>query len=132
MRIMVDSNIVISALLFPNGQVSALMREMLLKHTICIASYSLNEMEKVVRRKFSDKLEIFDAFLNELPYEIIRTPDRLSNTPDIRDCNDLPILATALIGDVDILLTGDKDFSEVVIEERPIIMTPAQFIAAYC
>jgi hypothetical protein len=33
------------------------------------------------------------------------------------------------LGDVDILLTGDKDFDEVVIE-RPVIMTPARFVAA--
>lgn len=130
MRIMVDSNIVISALLFPNGRISALMREVLLKHTICMASFSLDEIEKVIRRKFLAELEIFDTFLNEMPYEILRTPDKLSDTPEIRDYNDRPILATALLGDVDILLTGDKDFADVVME-RPIIMTAAQFAAAY-
>lgn len=130
MRIMVDSNIVISALLFPKGRISALMQEVLLKHTICIASFSLDEIEKVIRRKFPNELAIFDTFLNEMPYEILRTPDRLPETPSIRDLDDRPILATALLGDVDILLTGDKDFDDVVIE-RPTIMTPAQFAAAY-
>ena len=130
MRIMVDSNIVISALLFPKGRISALMQEVLLKHTICIASFSLDEIERVTRRKFPDERGIFDSFLNEMPYEILRTPDLLPEIPDIRDYDDRPILGTALLGDVDILLTGDKDFEDVVIE-RPVIMTPAQFAAAY-
>lgn len=130
MRIMIDTNIVISALFFPNGRVSAMMREILIKHTICIASFSLEEIERTVRRKFPDKLGIFDSFLNELPYEILRTPDLLINVPEIRDHNDRPILASAINADVDILLTGDKDFTEVVIE-RPTIMTPAQFATTY-
>lgn len=130
MRVMIDSNIVISALLFPDGRIAALMRGLLVKHSICIASFSLDEIEKVVRRKFPHELEVVDAFLNELPYEIIRTPDRLPDVPGIRDPNDRPILATALLGDVDVPLTGDKDFSEVAVE-RPVIMTPAQFAAAY-
>ncbi len=130
MRIMVDSNIVISSLFFPNGRIAAIMREMLLQHTICIALFSLDEIESVVQRKFPGEREIFDAFLTELPYEIIRTPDALTDIPEIRDQNDRPILATAISGDVDVLLTGDKDFSEVVIE-RPKIMTPAQFAAEF-
>lgn len=130
MRIMVDSNIVISALFFPSGRVAALMREILLEHSICIASFSLDEIEGVAHRKFSHKLAAFDAFLNELPYEIIRTPDILSDVPYIRDDNDRPIIASAQNADVDILLTGDNDFADVDIE-RPTIMTPAEFAAKY-
>ncbi len=130
MRIMIDSNIVISALFFPNGRISAILRELLLQHTVCLASFSLDEIEDVAHRKFPDELEIFDAFLDELPYEIIRTPDVLPAMPWIRDRKDRPILATALTGDVDFLLTGDKDFLDVELT-RPILMTPAQFAAMY-
>ena len=37
------------------------------------------------------------------------------------------LLYTAIIEDVDILVTGDKDFSDIDVE-RPEIMTPAEFI----
>ncbi len=130
MRIMVDSNIVISALFFPKGRIAAIMREMLFQHTICIASFSLDEIQMVVRRKFPGELKIFDAFLSELPYEIIRTSAVLPDIPEIRDRNDRPILAAAIAGDVDVLLTGDKDFLDVE-SARPKIMTPAQFTAEY-
>lgn len=44
--------------------------------------------------------------------------------------DDSPILFTALIGSVDILITGDKDFT--VIQNPPIeILTPKQYIDRY-
>lgn len=46
------------------------------------------------------------------------------------DEKDYPVLYTAIKEDVDILITGDKDFSEVDIE-RPEILTPSKSIAQY-
>lgn len=48
------------------------------------------------------------------------------NLFQIRDESDYPILYTAILEDVDILITGDKDFLDIEIE-RPEILTPAQF-----
>ena len=49
---------------------------------------------------------------------------------DIRDVKDYPVLYTAIIEDVDILVTGDKDFSDIEIE-KPEIMSPTQFIERF-
>lgn len=49
---------------------------------------------------------------------------------DIRDMNDYPVLYTAIVEDVDILITGDKDFTGIPIE-RPEILTPTDFITNY-
>ena len=43
---------------------------------------------------------------------------------------DYPILYTAIVEDVDVFITGDEDFDEVVID-KPEIMTAAEFIAKY-
>lgn len=43
---------------------------------------------------------------------------------------DYPVLYTAIIEDVDILVTGDKDFSNVQIE-KPEILTPGEFAEKY-
>lgn len=40
------------------------------------------------------------------------------------------MLYTAIREDVDVLITGDKDFSDVNME-RPEILTPAQFLDRY-
>ena len=48
----------------------------------------------------------------------------------IRDVNDRPILRADLNAKADILLTGDKDFSDIEID-KPEIMTPGEFIEEF-
>ena len=40
------------------------------------------------------------------------------------------MLYTAIMEDVDVLVTGDKDFSDIDVE-RPEIMTPAEFMGQF-
>ena len=47
-----------------------------------------------------------------------------------RDKNDYPILYTAIIENIDIFITGGKDFLDVDVE-MPEIMTPADFVERY-
>ncbi len=49
---------------------------------------------------------------------------------EIRDVNDYPVLYTAIIENVDIFITGDKDFLGIGVE-IPEIMTPADFMEKY-
>lgn len=46
---------------------------------------------------------------------------------EIRDPKDYPVLYTAMINGVDILVTGDEDFASVSVD-MPRIMTPVQFL----
>ena len=57
-------------------------------------------------------------FLSSLNYELILTPHKLKpNLFEIRDPNDYPVLYSAIIGSIDIFLTGDKDFKNISIEK---------------
>ena len=59
---------------------------------------------------------------------LITTPEEdMVNVPALRDKKDLPVLRAALAADADILLTGDKDFTEAGIT-HPRIMTPHDFL----
>lgn len=63
--------------------------------------------------------------------ELVYTPHNMKgNLFEIRDRNDYPVLYTAIIENVDIFITGDKDFLDVDIE-IPKIMTPADFIEKF-
>jgi hypothetical protein len=59
-----------------------------------------------------------------LSYEIDYTPTEIDEDiyPKIRDKKDYPILASAIIADVDVFITGDKDFGGLDLE-HPEIMT---------
>ena len=50
--------------------------------------------------------------------------------PSVRDSKDFPILATAIMENVDVLVTGDKDLRVVEIE-YPEIMTMGEFVEKY-
>jgi predicted nucleic acid-binding protein len=54
-----------------------------------------------------------------------------SKYPEIRDIKDLPILVSAIIEDVDVLISGDADFAPIEME-HPEIVTPSCFVEKYC
>ncbi|MDR0491422.1 MAG: PIN domain nuclease, partial [Oscillospiraceae bacterium] len=66
----------------------------------------------------------------EFNFETVCTPEFFENVPQVRDKKDTPILASAILENVDILMTGDGDFSSMGIK-RPEILTPAEFLAKY-
>lgn len=128
MRIMIDTNVVISAALFPNSEVARVVWDISLKHELVLCSYSIEELHEVFKRKFNTKMNVLDEFLTELSYELAFTPSIINkeNYPDIRDPKDLPILVSSIISDVDMLLTGDKDFHVLSIE-KPLIVKPNDY-----
>jgi len=132
MRIMIDTNVLISIIFFPSTQMNEFIIKVSQKHDIVLCSHIIDELKNVTKRKFTHKLKSLDDFLIELPYELVYTPTFIEKDrfPSIRDAHDYPILATAIIEDVDILITGDKDFSDIDIE-RPEIMTVSEFFAKY-
>ena len=92
----------------------------------------VEELKRVVTERFLEKYGCIDEFLRNLPYELAFTPDNIdaSKYPNIRDKKDLPVLATAIDEDVDILLTGDKDFTVLELT-RPEVLTPQTFMEKY-
>ncbi|MCP2241213.1 putative toxin-antitoxin system toxin component, PIN family [Thermoanaerobacterium thermosaccharolyticum] len=131
MRITVDTNILISAFLFPKSSINDLMITIAKRHKLILSSFVIDETVDVVKRKFKGKEGAIDNFLSKFPYEMVYTPQEMKNDLfKIRDERDYPILYTAIMEDVDILITGDKDFSSIDIE-KPEILTPAQFLEKY-
>jgi len=131
MRITIDTNILLSAFLFPNGQINELMRVIAEKHKLILSSFVIEELTGVVKRKFTGKKEAVDRFLSKFPYEMVYTPKEMKQDLfQIRDEKDYPVLYTAIMEDVDILIAGDKDFTDIEIE-KPEILTPAQFLEKY-
>ncbi len=97
------------------------------EHQLVLSSYIVEELKDVVRRKFADKVGVVDTLLAKMDYEYVYTPDILDGTLfEIRGVKDYPVLYTAIFEDVDILVTGDSDFSDVDVEKRE-ILTPAEF-----
>jgi putative PIN family toxin of toxin-antitoxin system len=131
MKIMLDTNILISAAVFESKRISLYLNLILDRYVPCICTYSLFELFDNIDRKFQHRRTGVEAFLNKLIYKVIDTPETdKSALPYIRDEKDYPILAAAIAADVDVLISGDKDFLAVEID-RPEIMTISEFAEKY-
>lgn len=109
-----------------------LIEKVIEEHTLVLSTYVVDELKGVVERKFPGKVKAIEKFLTVLSYELAYSPQDYEGTPlfAIRDQKDYMVLHTAIVADVDILVTGDKDFTDVEIE-RPEILTPKEFLAKY-
>ena len=126
MRIMLDTNVLISALLFPGVKMDAMMNYIFIHHQLVLSSYVVDELKRVVKRKFPGKEMATNKLLMMMSFEYVYTPSKV----DIRDAKDYPVLYTAIIEDVDVLVTGDKDFSDIDVE-KPEILSPSQFMEKF-
>jgi predicted nucleic acid-binding protein len=117
---------------FSSSYILKVLDVIIKKHTIVLSTYIVDELKRVVLVKFPDKNDAIQDFLLRLPYELVKTSDTIdvSIYPYIRDIKDLPVLVSAIDYDVDVLLTGDKDFSQINIK-RPEVLTPKEFLAKY-
>lgn len=131
MKIMLDTNVLISMILFRGKGFLQMLEYITQNHTLVLSSFVVNELIEVTRRKFPTKLPVIDYFLSNLSYELVYTPTSIpTNLFQIRDSNDYPVLYSAITNEIDIFITGDKDFQNIPLK-YPEILTPAEFIEKY-
>jgi len=131
MRVMLDTNVLISAIVFPNNRMDNLILKASLNHQLVLSSFIIDELLEVTERKFPSKTKDVDLFLSRLPYEMVYTPkEQKLDLFTIRDIDDYPVLYSAVVENVDLFVTGDDDFKNVEIE-KPEIITPSEFLANY-
>lgn len=131
LRVVFDTNTVISELLFSEGRL-AWLRTVWRQGTIVplISKVTTEEIVRVLAYpKFhldtTDQEEVLGDFL---PFaEIIEAVLPTGEVPICRDKHDQIFLELAVSGEADALVTGDADLLELA-EQSPIpIMTPADF-----
>lgn len=131
MKILIDTNILISAALSSNGTpFKAYVKAVSYPNNGIICEQNIDELRRIFNRKFPKKLSALEGFLAlALPaLEIVPTPETETESESkIRDVMDRPILRAAINAHADVILTGDKDFLESGIE-NPKILTASEFL----
>lgn len=112
-RVVIDTNLVLSALVFAQGRLTPL-RAAWQTHRIqpLIFRATAAELIRVLAYpKFKLSAEHQEELLADyLPYcKTIRIPDPPPKTPDCRDRFDIPFLQLAIAGKAQTLVTGDQD-----------------------
>lgn len=131
MRVLIDTNVLISAALSSNGvPFQAYVKAASYPNHGLICEQNVDEMKRIFNKKFPERIAALDKFLSValLTLELVPVPtEEIFYETYIRDMNDRPILRAAIKAKADILLTGDKDFLESGIK-NPAVMTPAEFL----
>ncbi len=126
-RVVLDSNIFISAFATPRGVAGRLIdyfEEYLFD--IILSQYILAEVGRVLR----DKLRLNESFIARHLHEFATSSkivDPLPVEEATIDPNDYPILGTALAGDADALVTDDHKLLALKVYRGIPIITPREF-----
>src|SRR5438105_3871650 len=112
-RVVLDTNVVLSALLFGGGPAGRLRVGWQAGQFVPLASAATaRELVRVLSYpKFRlAESEQQDLLADYLPWvQVVRIPDPPPATPPCRDSFDLPFLHLAIAGTAKMLVTGDKD-----------------------
>ena len=131
MRVLIDTNVLISAALSANGvPYQAYVKAASYPNRGLICEQNVDEMRRIFNKKFPKRLAALNKFLSTalLTLELVPIPtDESISESQVRDADDRPILRAAIEAKADVLLTGDKDFWESGLE-TPKILSPAEFI----
>jgi len=127
MRVMVDTNVIVSAVYNPKSKPATVLRHVCENQELVLCDYIIAECYDVIIRKFPQHIIVFDKLLASLGYELVAAPRKGLEMPDPKDS---PILNAAIIADVDVIISGDKHFLSLDIE-RPQVLSPANYLQAW-
>ena len=112
MKVFLDTNVLVSAYM-ARGLCADLLRHILAEHELLTGDVNLAELRRVLSERFHAPPALVAAVEGELrDHTIIPKPGRPSVLP-IRDPDDRWVLASAIDGHADLLVTGDKDLLTV-------------------
>ncbi|MEQ1775993.1 MAG: putative toxin-antitoxin system toxin component, PIN family [Burkholderiales bacterium] len=134
-RVVMDTNVALSSLVFAQGRLAPLRLAWQQSHCCPLASsVTIAELLRVLTYpKF--KLthdEQRELLADYLPYctvvKLPADPSKAPKTPPCRDPLDVPFLQLAIAGRAEYLVTGDRDILAVTLGARCKIVTPEQFM----
>jgi len=110
MRVFLDTNVLVSAFA-TRGLCADVLREVLAVHKLVVSRPLLSELDQVLKKKLKMPTrlvsEVVEFLKQEQPLYDAGTLPRVK----IKDRSDLRILSSALEGDADVFVTGDKELA---------------------
>ena len=126
MRICLDTNVLVAAFA-TRGLCADVLRAVPTEHELILGEVILTEFRRILRTKLKvppERIAFAEAVFSAI--EIVPRPMAASPRP-IRDRADRWVLATAVAGHADVLVTGDDDLLAVAGESPVPIVTPRAF-----
>ena len=111
MRVFVDANTLISAIVFSGQEHEVLKLAMQKKAELITSESVIGEVLEVLQRKFPSKVGLVEEFLKLSEIQVILKNDYASaiESQVVRDLEDKHVLAAAINSNCNFIVTGDKD-----------------------
>ncbi|NOZ21907.1 MAG: putative toxin-antitoxin system toxin component, PIN family [Planctomycetes bacterium] len=132
MRIVLDTNVLVSGLLSPFGPPAEIMRMVSSGDlTLCLDARLLSEYADVLRRpKFQFEEGKIAALLDQIEHDgLLVAPGPLPQS--LPDPDDEAFLAVAIAGDAECLVTGNLDHFPAKLRQKVRVLSPTQFLKFY-
>ncbi len=129
-KIFLDTNILISAIVFDKKELELIIRCVDDSDILYISEHVFEEAMRVFLKKFPEHVDLFKKFIEISNIRIIKKSfyeKSIKLFQNIRDKYDAHVIAAARIKKCDFIITGDKDilnYDQVKIK----IMKPSEFI----
>jgi putative PIN family toxin of toxin-antitoxin system len=126
LRVSLDTNVLVSAFT-TRGICADVLAVVLAEHQLVLGEKVLTELRRVLRNKMrmpQDEVAEAEAFLRQEAAVVSQGSELLGK---IRDPDDAEVLAQAIEGLADVLVTGDRDLLDVT-DELPVeVLSPRGF-----
>ena len=132
MRIVLDTNVLVSGLMFPSGAPGRIVGAGFdAQFDVVSSREQLEEIARVlaypkIRRVLKWDEHRVEQFVEGLYLKMDMVTSGSFAVEDLRDATDLPILAALVSANADVLVTGDRDL--LVLRDRYNVETPAEFL----
>ncbi len=123
MRVAFDTNVLVSAVA-TRGLCADVFNLVLAEHQLIVGETVLSEVRRVLRQKMRVPDEIAAEFEALLRAEASVVAKAKTVSIVVRDKSDMPVLAEAISGKAQVLVTGDKDLLEVIGKVPLEVLTP--------
>lgn len=126
MRVFLDTNVLVAAVA-TRGLCADVMRVVLAEHQLITGEVVLSELRKALSRRIKlPAATIEDILVLLREQEVVPKPRKPSELL-IRDPDDRWILASAMAGRADVLVTGDRDLLDVAAKAPLSVLDPRAF-----
>ncbi|MDX6405769.1 MAG: uncharacterized protein QOH70_3224 [Blastocatellia bacterium] len=128
MKILLDTNVLIAALI-SRGVCHELLEHCVLRYSLLTSDFILGETQEKLIQKFAYPVELATEALTVLRSRMKVVPASKLESQVCRDPDDDNILAAALSGNCDCIITGDKDLLVLKVYEGINIFSPRDFLS---
>ncbi len=139
MKALLDTNALFSGLGFKGPENKIIWLAILGKLELTVSEYILDELIRNVQVKFTGPrrkkaLELIERLVVSDAVEVKTLKDYegfLDEAKGVINEKDAPIVACAMLSDIDVLLTGDKGFRKKAVKERICVMNASAFLGSF-